>query len=49
VPAVPFGRRLVAELMLSSAVVHPTVLREGGFIFADGYLDDALRSELELT
>lgn len=49
VPAVPFGRRLVAELMLSSAVVHPTVLREGGFIFADVCLDDALRSELELT
>ncbi|MBQ03072.1 MAG: TIGR01777 family protein [Acidobacteria bacterium] len=49
VPAVPFGRRLVAELMLSSAVVRPNVLQEGGFIFADTSLDDALRSELDLT
>ena len=46
VPSIPFGRRLVTELMLSSAVVRPSVLLDGGFCFSKPSLDEVLRSEL---
>ncbi len=48
-PAIPFGWQLVKELMLSSAVVLPTVLLEGNFCFTGVSLDEVLKSALGLS
>ena len=47
-PSVIFGKKLVRELMLSSAVVRPGVLVEGGYRFTDPSLEEMLETELRL-